>query len=267
MGEKQYLNEDQLQDSKTCSTYGKQAGCVMQGSTSLKDRGTNTLYGTSWAMFRKSCYPEQGSAWGILRHALNWGLILLSLPSRDRQQRGHRARAWGSVEDKQQVQGNDRREHATFSHINGCHFQKCPCCRRLRRWWSVVHTQSNPRSAWKRQYSRVRACDQRDNAGRHWCERVLPKACCRNSHCEGLYHFLCEMGFDLAKDQAHRAPCELLRQLMYQSHLKPSAKTPHNPTLCDEPYSFVWITQELLKLGHSEILPYRNCIDSWKIGK
>lgn len=145
--------------------------------------------------------------------------------------------------------------------------KSCPCCRRLRRWWSVVHTQSNPRSAWKRQYSRVRACDQRDNAGRHWCERVLPKACCRNSHCEGLYHFLCEMGFDLAKDQAHRAPCELLRQLMYQSHLKPSAKTPHNPTLCDEPYSFVWITQELLKLGHSEILPYRYCIDSWKTGK
>lgn len=102
--------------------------------------------------------------------------------------------------------------------------KSCPCCRRLRRWWSVVHTQSNPRSAWKRQYSRVRACDQRDNAGRHWCERVLPKACCRNSHCEGLYHFLCEMEFDLAKDQAHRAPCELLRQLMYQSHLKPSAK-------------------------------------------
>lgn len=52
----------------------------MQGSTSLKDRGTNTLYGTSWAMFRKSCYLKQGSVWGILRNALNWGLILLSPP-------------------------------------------------------------------------------------------------------------------------------------------------------------------------------------------
>lgn len=86
--------------------------------------------------------------------------------------------------------------------------KNCPCCRRLRHWWSVVQTQSNPRSAWKRQHSRVRACDQRDNAGRDWCERALPEACFRNSHCEGLYHFQCEMGFDLAKDEAHRAPSE-----------------------------------------------------------
>lgn len=63
------------------------------------------------------------------------------------------------------------------------------------------------------------------------------------------------------------APCELLRQLMYQSHLK-LPETPHNPTLCDaKPYSLVWVTQKLLKLGHSEILPYRNCTESWKIGR
>lgn len=40
---------------------------------------------------------------------------------------------------------------------------------------------SNPKSAWKRQNHRVRACNQSNNSGSDWWERVLLKTCCRNS--------------------------------------------------------------------------------------
>lgn len=149
------------------------------------------------AELRKSCHPKQGSVWGILRHAVHETWPCSQLPSQDRQQRGH----WPEHEALWRISSKFRAmtEESVLPSITstGVTSKNSPCCRRPCHWWSVVHAQSNPRSAWKRQYSRVRACD---NAGRHWCERVLLKACCRNSHCGGLYHFLWEMGVDLAKD-------------------------------------------------------------------
>ena len=106
-----------------------------------------------------------------------------------------------------------------------------PCCRRSRCWWSVVQTLPNRKSAWKRQYNRVRACNQSDNAGSDRCERVLLKTCCRNSYCESLHNFLCQMGLDLTKDAARSIPCELPRQLMFQKHPKLLAEIPCNLTL------------------------------------
>lgn len=197
----------------------------MQGSISLRTGAQTRFMGQAEPRLGRArislgdSLPKARISLGDSQTCSAWGLILLSAPQPGQAAKGTLAEH-ETVEDKQQVQSSDRTEHITFNHINGCHSQKLSLLQGLRRWWSVKYSQSNPKSAWKRQHSRVRACDQRDNAGRHWCERALLKARCRNSHCEGLNHFLWEMGFDLTKDEAHRAPCELLRQLIYQSHLK-----------------------------------------------
>lgn len=147
---------------------------------------------------------HQADAWSCSR-----------LTKQDGQQRGHAARGRGSMGDKWHVQ--TALPSITSTDVAS---KNCPCCRRSRRCWSVVQTLSNPKSAWKRQHNRVRVCNQNDNAGSNPCERVLLKTCCRNSYCEGLYNFLCQMGIDLTNDEAHSIPSELPRQLMFQKHPK-----------------------------------------------
>lgn len=138
------------------------------------------------------------------------------------------------------MEGNDGREHVTFNHINGCQFHKLSL---LQEFTSLTKCCVNSCQILKvpeRDDTRVRACNQSENAGSDQCERVLLKTCCRNSYCEGLYHFLCQMGCDLTKDAAGSVPCELQRQLMFQKHPNLLAEIPCNQTLCDaKPYSLV----------------------------
>lgn len=149
----------------------------MQGSISLRMGAQTHFMGWAEPWIGRAATWSKDQSGGFSDMQWTEADPALTSPTWGAGTRGHKgvlARTWGSVEDKQQVQRIDRREHITFNHINGCHLQKLSLLRApasLMEW--VVQTQSNPRSAWKRQYSRVRACDQRDNAGRHWCERVL----------------------------------------------------------------------------------------------